>query len=119
MLVVPILCSNDKRGRLSKRLHKSVKSDDSKPIDVTFPLTGDVNGNAVFVTDKTVNVVKRSNDFYYKWIFSYKSSVADHKLTLSEVTIDEDKSKFLFSARKGLEGCTVEANQEYSYKYII
>lgn len=129
---MPVLCSNEKREKSSKSYSRDDKSvvmeKKSNKASSTYVLPGTplhLSGylvdSYIIITDESINAVKRDTYNYYLWTFSYKSTKnADNTLGLSEITINEDKSKFLFNSESGFGSCEgIEYDKEYSYKYII
>lgn len=131
ILVIPILCSEVKRESDLSQTKKNAKDRHVNGIhvketgtivapDSPLHLSGSYSGYYIFVTDKTINLVRRSRYYYHKMVFTYKSKLENNNMTaLSEIKLDEDNSKFLFSSSNNLGGCNAEIGKEYSYKYKL
>lgn len=131
LLVIPIFASIEKRESLlrrSKKKSKIVQLGINSPKETQsailperpLHLSGLVyinNDWDVVFTDKTIHIVRRSYDYYYKCVMSYKSEIKNDIIELSAIEVDETNSLFLFSSRNELGDCDVDYGKEYSYKY--
>lgn len=105
-------------SRLGVTFHSNTKS-------VILPenplhLSGNIYANVdytVLIADKTINLIRRSDEWYYKCVLTYKSVVKNDVITLSNIEVDETKSIFLFSEGNELGNCIVDFGKEYKYKY--
>lgn len=133
---MPIFCSIENRENIIQKSKKNIKSLQFKDINVketttyvkpdtplhlsTSDYAGDGFDYYVFVIDETINLVRRKTYSYQKMVFTYKSKLENNNITtLSEIKLDENNSKFLFSLDDYLDGCTADYGKEYSYKYKI
>lgn len=119
ILVVPIYSLSDKRKSLRCEIEVKKTKSSSLP-DTPLHLSGEYRYYGycfLIITDQSINVIGRSYDYYYKWVFRYESIVKNDKIELSNIEIDENESRFYFSSRNSLGSCKVSLEKEYSYKY--
>lgn len=131
---MPIFCSIERREKIireSKKIEKSIhyKNVNIKetetivapeiPLHLSSSSFYSNYDKYVFVTNETINLVRRGEDYYQKIVFTYTSKLDNKIISLSGIEIDEEKSKFYFSSDDNLGGCTAERGKEYNYKYKI
>lgn len=133
-LLMPVLCSTDRKFHSIKRSKNFVSSNHLNPIHSKedtvyvvpqhpyhFSASDFINNKyyAIFLVDSAINVIRRGKDYYYKWVFTYtEEKQSDNTLTMKTIAIDEEKSKFMLSARDGKSQCSDSKGVEISYKYI-
>lgn len=102
-------------GKFSKTGVESVLPD--IPLHLSGFFSTSYNEYLAYITDDILSFIRRSYDYYYKFVFTYKSEIVNNEITLSSIELDNTNSKFYFSSRNDLGGCAVDLGKEISYKY--
>lgn len=128
---MPILCSTDRKFHSIKRSKNFVSSNHLNPIhskeaatyiapEEPLHLSANIDGTAIILTSETMNLVERTKNSYSKYVFTYsKEKQSDNTLKLTNIAIDEAKSKFYYATSGEHSDCTVEGGREYTYAYLF